>query len=111
DVTDGSIPGIGVGGLLRVAGAAGTVSFDDYAATPTTGPGPVPRVTMTPNTPQVGGVVTFSATTDSPASVRRVEFQLAGKVVATATTAPAQWTLDTTTLANGGYDLTVRAVD
>ncbi|HEY2783352.1 MAG TPA: Ig-like domain-containing protein, partial [Fimbriiglobus sp.] len=111
DLQDASITDVGSGGFLRLAGASGTLSFDDFSASPASGPGPVPRVTMTPNASLVSGDVTFLATADSPTEVKRVEFRLAGNVVYSSTSAPAQWTLDTTSLANGAYDLTVRAVD
>jgi hypothetical protein len=110
DVRDGAITGAGQAGIGRAAAVAGTVTFDDFLATPA-GAAFTPQVTVTssPASGPYAGDVTFHATaTGKPI---RVEFRLNGLLRAVSETSPADWTLDTTTLTNGTYTLTVRAFD
>jgi hypothetical protein len=106
---DGAVAAGGKAGVARSARYAGDVTFDDFTAAPV-GANPGPAVTITP--PAVGtltGEVTFRATADGDPD--RIEFRLDGQLRAVAAASPAAWTLDTTTLANGTYTLTVRAFD
>jgi hypothetical protein len=110
DVHDSSITGGGKAGVGRHPGAAGTITVDDFdavAAAATSGP--QVTVTRTAGTGAVTGTVTFQATVTGP--VANVTFLLNGTARATSATAPAQWTFDSTTVANGTYTLTVSASD
>src|SRR5262249_21227993 len=70
---------------------------------------PTVTITSSPGSGPYAGDVTFHATaTGNPT---RVEFRLNGQLRAVSETSPADWTLDTTTLTNGTYTLTVRAFD
>jgi hypothetical protein len=110
DLHDGAITGGGRSGVGRAAGIAGTITFDDFAATQA-GAVTAPVVSVNPvsGSSPFTGEVTFHATaTGSPT---RVEFRLNGVLRAASATAPADWTFDTTTVTNGTYTLTVRAID
>ncbi|MFO0847455.1 MAG: Ig-like domain-containing protein [Gemmataceae bacterium] len=107
--TDTGIRSEGFVGLNRAASYSGTVTFDDVDVKPAsdaTGP----KVTVTANLPVAGvvGDVTFKV---SAPGARRVEFRLNDRLRSAAAAATADWTLDTTTLANGLHTLVVRAVD
>jgi hypothetical protein len=112
EAVDGAVRGGGFVGFGRSRLAAGPIGFDDLEIVPAeqaTGP----RVTVTAS--QSGAVfsgdVTFRATADPMGSARRVEFRLNGQLRAAYPVAPAEWTLDTTLLANGSHELVVRAID
>lgn len=107
---DTAITAAGKAGIGRVAGYWGTVTFDDFEAHPA-GAAFAPVVTVAPvfGSSPFEGEVTFRATaTGSPT---RIEFRLNNQLRAVSATSPAEWTLDTTTLSNGTYTLTVRAFD
>lgn len=110
DVRDGTITGAGKAGVGRGARFAGAVTFDDFAARPAgVSAGPVVTVQPASGTSPFAGDVTFRAT--ATGSVTRVEFRLGSQVRAVSATAPAAWTFDTTSVVNGTYTLTVRAID
>jgi hypothetical protein len=112
EATDSSPLPAGFVGFGRSRLAAGPVGFDDLQVVPAdlaTGP----RLTVTASQPGTtfAGDVTFRAVADPAGSARRVEFRLDGRLLAAFPTAPAEWTLDTTLLANGAHTLVVRAID
>jgi hypothetical protein len=110
EARDGAITGDGKAGVGRVASYAGSVAFDDFEARPDpVGSGPVVTIAPPAGGSTVTGDATFrAAVTGSPI---RVEFRLNGVLRAVSATSPASWTLDSTTLTNGTYTLTVRAFD
>lgn len=113
DVTDTRVRTGGLVGVGRGALTAGTVTFDDFevrSAADATGP----QLTVVPSQTgsAVAGDVTFRATASAAGpAARRVEFRLDGVLKSATAAAPADWTLDTTLLANGVHELTVRAID
>jgi hypothetical protein len=110
DLHDGSIGGSGLAGVGRAAQFSGPVTFDDFTAeTAGAVTGPVPTVTRVTGSGAVTGDVTFRATV--PGTVTRVEFRVDNLLRATAATNPAEWTFDSTSVANGTHTLTVRAFD
>jgi hypothetical protein len=110
DLHDGAITGSGDVGLARPAKFAGTITFDDFEAGPAgASKGPKVDVAQISGTSPAIGDITFRAT--ATGSVTRVEFRLNNVIRAASQTAPAEWTFDTTSVANGTYTLTVRAFD
>lgn len=113
EVTDKSLRSSGFVGLARPAGYAGTVSFDDFelrSASDISGPQLAVVPSQTGST--FSGDVTFTATAGASGPVaRRIEFRLDGTLKSATAESPAMWTLDTTLLANGVHELTVRAID
>ncbi len=112
EAADGSVTGGGNVGFSRSQTAAGSIGFDDLkvlSADLAVGP----RVTVSASQPGTtySEDVTFQAVTDPAGAARRVEFRLDGALVAAYPLAPAEWTLDTTLLANGAHELVVRAID
>jgi endonuclease/exonuclease/phosphatase family metal-dependent hydrolase len=59
----------------------------------------------------VAGTVLVTAVADDDVGVTKVEFYLNGSLTATDTTAPFEWSWDTTTSANGSHSLEARAWD
>lgn len=111
ELRDGSITTGGRAGVGRAATYSGTVTFDDFTATPASAvAGPVVTITgvVYENGSSAGDITFKAAATGNPT---RVEFVLGGQVRAAFETSPAQWTFDTTTVPNGTYTLTVRAFD
>jgi len=110
EVRDSAIAGAGFAGVSRPGQYSGTVNFDDFQVKPASaGTDPVVNVSPVSGGPLLTGEVTFQATvTNSPI---RVEFWINGLLRAVSSSSPASWTLDTTTLTNGSYTLTVRAFD
>lgn len=109
DVQDTKITSGGAAGVGRAASYAGSVTFDDFAAGPAATTGPAVTVTSSAgSTSPVSGKVTFQAAVTG--DFTRLSFIFNGQVQATSTTSPGQWTLDTSTLADGTYTLTVLAV-
>ncbi len=108
---DESIPGGGFAGVARPARFGGVVTVDDFDARATV-PGGGIDLTVAASQPAsaVRGEVTFTAVAAPAGAVRRVEFRLDGRVRSAGPTAPAEWTLDTTLLANGPHEVTARAV-
>ena len=98
-------------GVQRDALTAGPVTFDDFEAKPASLAGG-PQVRVGPSQPGTAysGDVTFSVT-DPDGAARRIEFRVNGKLVSAAASAPAKYTVDTTSLPNGPHTLTVRALD
>jgi hypothetical protein len=109
EVTDKVITAGGFVGVQRNARAAGPVTFDDFEVSTGAATGPKLAVAASQAGTAYAGDVTFTAADDGTS--RRVEYRLNGKLVATASKAPATFTLDTTALANGPQVLTVRATD
>jgi hypothetical protein len=110
---DAALAGPGLAGLARPASYAGTVTFDDFAVTGAGGDSVAPSVTVT--SPAAGaslsGVVTVRATATDNVGVVNTVLQIDGGTRATASIAPYQWALDTTTVANGSHTITVLAYD
>jgi hypothetical protein len=111
--TDTALAGPGQAGLARPASYAGNVTFDDFAVTGATGDSQAPAVTVT--APGAGanlsGIVTVRATATDNTGVVHTVLQIDGGTRATGSIAPYQWTLDTTTIANGTHTITVLAYD
>jgi hypothetical protein len=63
------------------------------------------------NNATVNGAVTISASASDDVGVSSVQFKIGSTVIATDNTSPYSATLDTTTLTNGAYTLTVVATD
>ncbi|MCE9565914.1 MAG: hypothetical protein K8U57_28150 [Planctomycetes bacterium] len=110
EVQDSTITAAGAVGLARMATYSGTVTFDDFQAQPASAAAdPVVTVAPVSGGSTLSGEVTLRATaTGSPV---RVEFWLNNVLRAVSSASPATWALDTTTLANGTYTLSVRAFD
>ncbi len=110
EVRDSSISGVGQAGIGRRAAVAGTLTIDDFIAQPA-GLNTGPRVSLQRLTGHgdVTGEVLFRATVTG--SFKKIEYRLNNIVRAVSATAPAEWTLDSTTVANGRYHLVVRAFD
>ncbi len=112
DVTDTAIRTGGYVGVILNARTAGPVAFDDFEVRPASNTAG-PQVTLAAS--QTGtsytGDVTFKVTAAASQTARRIEFRLDGKLRSAAQSTPAEWTLDTTLLANGSHELIVRAVD
>ncbi len=110
EATDTAIGGDGFVGLGRSTGVNGTVNFDAVSIRPATqATGPQIAVTASQAGSSFAGDVRFRASaTGSP---RRVEFRLDGRVRSANAVVPADWTLDTTALANSPHSLSVWAVD
>lgn len=107
---DSAITGEGQAGIDRGSSYSGTITFDDFEAHPAGGAyAPAVTINATPGRSPVTGDVTFRAQVSG--SPTRIEFRLNGQLRSVATASPAEWTLDTTTLTNGTYTLTVRAFD
>ncbi|HVK15450.1 MAG TPA: Ig-like domain-containing protein [Fimbriiglobus sp.] len=112
EATDAAIPDGGYVGFGRGRLAAGPIGFDNLDVVPSdVAAGPVVTVTASQPGTVFKGDVIFRADADPRGSARRVEFRLNGQLLAAYPTAPAEWTLDTTLLANGAHELVVRAID
>jgi hypothetical protein len=112
EATDTAITDDGHVGFNRGRTAAGPIGFDDLDVVPAD-LAAGPKVTITASQPGTTFKedVTFRAVAEPPGSARRVEFRLDGELRAAFPVAPAEWTLDTTLLANGAHELVVRAID
>jgi hypothetical protein len=111
--TDTALAGPGLAGLARPGSYAGTVTFDDFAVTAAAGDSLPPSVTVTSpgNGATLTGNVTFKATATDNVGVVRTVLQVDGGSRGTGSLAPFQWTLDTTTIANGTHTVSVLAYD
>lgn len=105
DVTNAVSLDAGEAGIGRLANYAGTVVFDNFSAGAAGTVGP--SVTLSSSTGSVTGSVTFNAAVTG--SVSQLAFILNGQVESTSTNSSASWTLNSGTLANGSYTLTVLA--
>jgi hypothetical protein len=112
EVVDPSIASGGLVGLARARLAAGAVTFDDVEVKPASS-AVGPRFTLTASQPNgtFTGDVTFRVTGNASAPPRRIEFRLDGVLRSASAASSADWTLDTTLLANGAHQLVVRAAD
>ncbi|WP_318556464.1 Ig-like domain-containing protein [Geobacter anodireducens] len=72
---------------------------------------PTVAVSAPANGATVSGTVTVSATASDNVGVTKVEFLVNGTVASTVTTAPYNYSWNTTTSANGTYTLTAKAYD
>ncbi len=97
----------GEAGIGRLANYAGTVVFDNFRAGAAGTVGNAVALTSSASSGSVAGSVTFTATASG--NVTQLAFILNGQVVSTSTNASSSWTLNTETLANGSYTLTVLA--
>ncbi len=113
DVADTALAGPGQAGLARPSSYAGSVTFDDFAITSANGDSQAPSVTIVSPTAGavLSGTVTVRATATDNTGVVQTALQVDGAIRATGTTPPYQWTLDTTTIANGTHTITVLASD
>jgi hypothetical protein len=110
-VTDGALTGPGAVGLARPASYAGAITFDDFAAVPASGDSEAPSVTITPPSSPLSDTILVSATASDNVGVVRVELDVDGVRRSYLTTGPYQWSLDSTTMANGTHTLAVVAYD
>jgi hypothetical protein len=110
---DTTLSGPGMAGVARPSSYAGTVNFDDFAVTGPGGDNLPPSVTVTApgNGAALSGTVTVQATATDNVGVVRTVLQVDGSTRATDTLPPYQWSLDTTTIANGTHTITVLAYD
>ena len=90
--------------------ANGSYGRIDLGATPPVLNAP-PVVTLTVPTGSLKATVTLSATVVAPINIAKVEFLAGTTVIGTATTSPYSITWDTTTVADGTFNLTARATD
>jgi hypothetical protein len=111
--TDTALAGPGLAGLARPASYAGAVTFDDFAVTPASGDSVAPSVTVTAPgaNANLSGTVTVRAIAADNVGVVRTVLLVDGGTRATGTIAPYQWSLDTTTIANGTHTIAVLAYD
>jgi hypothetical protein len=113
DVTDNIITAGGQTGLARPASYAGSVSFDNFAATTDIGHfiAPALQLTLPANTP-LSSAVRLLVTASDPAGVSRVQYYVDNTLVVDRTpTIPLLWNLDTRNFANGAHTLMVFAFD
>lgn len=113
DVQDRRITGAGFIGLERPALYAGTVSVDDFEMSTADGDvtPPVVRIdSPSPGATVTGAIVVRSTATDA-GTIDRTEFWIQGQLRHVTTQNPAEWNLDSTTLANGRQTILVRAYD
>lgn len=116
DLRDGSITAAGRVGVARAASVAGAVSFDDFEAralAPVLKPTVAVQAVGTLSGLSFVGSVAFVAKAHAGSSpLTSLEFKLNGETRFISTNRDtATWTLDTRTLANGKFTLTVRVVD
>jgi hypothetical protein len=117
--TDSTLTAAGQSGVERVASYSGTLTLDNFSvlgatATTTTTQQPLtPQVTITaPGAgATVSGTVAVQATATATAAISKVQFYLDGNPETTSTTAPYQWSFNTTAVANGTHTLLVVATD
>ncbi|MCS6864975.1 MAG: hypothetical protein RMJ56_06775 [Gemmataceae bacterium] len=110
EIRDTSITGPGHAGIGRRAAVAGTLTIDDFEAQPAgVDSGPRVRISRLTGHGDVTGEVTFQAQVTG--AFTKIEFRLNNVVRAISAAAPATWTFDSTTVANGRYNLVVRAFD
>ena len=90
--------------------ANGSYGRIDLGATPPVLNAP-PGVTLTVPTGSLKATVTLSATVVDPINIAKVEFLAGATLIGTATTSPYSITWDTTTVADGSFNLTAKATD
>jgi Bacterial Ig domain len=110
-VADTSLSSGGLVGVDRGKFSSGTVAFDDFEVRPLGGSS---AFDATLSASQPGTVfrnsVTLTTSATPATDVVTVQSFLDGTLRNTATTVPASWTLDTTTLANGNHTWDVRII-
>jgi hypothetical protein len=113
DVQDSQITGIGYIGVERPALYAGSVTLDDFDASSAGGDTTPPAINISAPTSgaTLTGTATVSANVTDTGGVEHVEFYADGVLRFSTTAAPYQWSLDTSSLANGTHTLTVKAFD
>jgi hypothetical protein len=97
----------GDAGIGRLASYSGTLNFDNFSAGAAGTVGPGVAVTSTAGTGLLSGSVAFQAS--ATGNVSQLAFLLNGQIRSTSAASSATWTLNTATLANGSYTLTVLA--
>ncbi len=111
--TDTSLAGEGLAGLGRPSSYVGTITFDDFSVTPAVAAHQPPVVSIL--TPAAGatisGVTTVTASATGTGAITKVAFYVDGVLHATVTTAPYQWSFDTSTASNGSHTIMVKAYD
>lgn len=112
-VTDSAISGPGSAGLARPSKFAGRLVFDDFQAVSLTqvATPPVVVATASQSLDAVQGSVRIAATAETTSRITRVEFKFDGRTLHAKSSAPADWTLDSTKFANGPHELVIRAID
>jgi hypothetical protein len=110
-LTDGALAAPGQAGLGRTASYAGAVTLDDFAIVPSSGDAQAPSVTITLPPGTLSGPILVTATATDNVGVVRTELDVDGIRRASLITGPYQWSLDTTTMANGTHTVAVVAYD
>jgi hypothetical protein len=116
NLTDTAISGGGLIGLGRPGSYSGTITFDNFAASPVTGDTIAPTVAITAPAPgsTLSGVVTVQGTDTDNVGVTRLEFYVDNVLEATIVPhsgTPFLWNLNTTALTNGQHALQVLGYD
>jgi hypothetical protein len=113
DVQDSAIVGVGFAGVDRPAAYAGAVNLDDFQVTSANGDiiPPTVAIQSPANGATLSGTVPITATATDDSGIDHVEFWIDGTLRFATSTTPYQWSLDTTGLANGLHDVTVKAYD
>lgn len=99
----------GHAGVGRMPQFAGPVRADDFQTLPPPAPAFGLKLTRVNGTGPAAGVVTFRA--EASGAAGRVEFRLNNQTRLVTAGSPAEWTLDTATVANGRYTVLARATD
>jgi Bacterial Ig domain len=111
--SDSTLSGSGLVGLARPSSYVGTITFDDFSATPAATAKLPPVVDIL--TPSAGatlsGMTSVSASATGTGAITRVAFYVDGILHANVTTAPYQWSFDTSTASNGSHTIMVKAYD
>ncbi len=95
---------------LVVSGLPRSFTIDSAPTAPDTTP-PTTSITAPANGATVSGTVSVAASASDNVGVTQVEFYLDAVLQATDTTAPYNWSWNTTTTANGAHSLTSKAYD
>jgi chitinase len=82
-----------------------SVSVKNYTKAPTV------TITSALNNATVGSIKTTTATASDNVGLKKVEFYLNGKLLATDTAAPWSFSWNTASLTNGAYTLNTKAYD
>jgi hypothetical protein len=98
--------------VVVVSNSAGTSTSNGatLTVTPDTTP-PTVSITSPTSGATVSGTITVTAAASDNAGIASVQLQVDGAIVAADSTAPYNFSLDTTTLANGAHNLTAIAKD
>jgi hypothetical protein len=113
DLHDSQIAGGGFVGVERPALYSGAVTLDDFSAGSAGGDTTAPTVTITAPAPgtTLTGPDTVRVTASDAGGVEHLEFYADGALRFATTSAPYQWSFDSSSLANGSHTITAKAFD